>query len=76
MTPENFCYWLQGSLELTEGQELTAKQVTVIKDHLNLVFDKKTPPPAPSGPPLRYVNDDKKPKVRLPINDKHQQKNK
>jgi len=43
MTPENFCYWLQGSLEILSPAGLTSEQVTVIKDHLQLVFDKQTP---------------------------------
>lgn len=49
MTPENFCYWLQGYLELDEQaveprpMQLSAAQVIVIKDHLALVFNKQTP---------------------------------
>lgn len=44
MTPENFCYWLQGFFELT-GQDkgLSPRQYDVIESHLNLVFDKITP---------------------------------
>ena len=35
----DFCYWLQGYFELTEGdQPLTKRQVQVIKNHLHLVF--------------------------------------
>jgi len=37
--PENFAYWLQGYFELTDGKTLNAKQVTVIKNHLALVFE-------------------------------------
>lgn len=44
MTPEQFCYWLQGSLELgPEHMELDCVQVQKIKDHLALVFTKVTP---------------------------------
>ena len=44
MTPENFCYWLQGYIELTSGEgDLTEQQVQMIKDHLKLVFKKETP---------------------------------
>jgi len=47
MTPENFCYWLQGYLEIaTAGDvedDLTPEQVQCIKDHLALVFQKVTP---------------------------------
>ena len=45
MTPENFVYWLQGFFELTENdtQQLDERKVQIIRDHLQLVFDKKTP---------------------------------
>ncbi len=43
MTPENFCYWLQGHLELTDTKDLDSNQVDMIKDHLKLVFNKVTP---------------------------------
>lgn len=39
----NFCYWLQGFFELTNTETLTKEQVKIIKDHLALVFEKKTP---------------------------------
>ncbi len=42
MTPENFCYWLQGLLEVGDPSTLDAQQVLIIKDHLNLVFKKET----------------------------------
>lgn len=38
MTPEQFCYWLQGSLELTQIESLTPKKLDIVKSHLNLVF--------------------------------------
>lgn len=45
MTPKEFCYWLQGYFELnTEGWSgLTENQVKVVKNHLDLVFNKVTP---------------------------------
>lgn len=43
MTPENFCYWLQGIFEVSNPQELSKEQLQVIKDHLALVFLKFTP---------------------------------
>jgi hypothetical protein len=43
MTPENFCYWLQGYMELTHAKNLNASQFQIIQDHLNLVFNKVTP---------------------------------
>lgn len=43
MTPENFCYWLQGKLELDKDNILTIEQVLIIREHLKLVFKKETP---------------------------------
>ncbi|MDX1471902.1 MAG: hypothetical protein R3213_10430 [Flavobacteriaceae bacterium] len=42
MSPESFCYWLNGLFELSDVQELTPKQVEIIKEHLALVFNKVT----------------------------------
>lgn len=45
MTPENFCYWLQGKFELDgEGNVtgFTKEQAEVIHEHLQLVFTKVT----------------------------------
>ena len=43
MTPEQFCYWLQGFAEITDASQISEKEWLVIVDHLNLVFEKKTP---------------------------------
>ena len=43
MTPENFCYWLQGLLEIGNPKNLDENQINTIKDHLRLVFKKETP---------------------------------
>ena len=43
MTPEQFTYWLQGFMEMADPKELNKIQTQQIKDHLKLVFDKKTP---------------------------------
>lgn len=41
MTPESFCYWLQGFFEMHEGKvKLSSKQIRMIRDHLDLVFEK------------------------------------
>lgn len=45
MTPEQFCYWLQGYFELTDEElgtehQLTYKQMTVVREHLGKVFNK------------------------------------
>lgn len=43
MNSETFTYWLQGFVELSDSDNISEKQWLVIKDHLKLVFDKKTP---------------------------------
>jgi hypothetical protein len=43
MEATDFCYWLQGFFELSGDKKLTPKQVEIIKDHLQLVFNKVTP---------------------------------
>jgi hypothetical protein len=43
MTPENFCYFLQGMLESDKVKTLDEADVQMIKDHLKLVFNKVTP---------------------------------
>lgn len=42
MTPEQFCYWLQGFAEITPAAPDWA-QWTIIRDHLQTVFKKETP---------------------------------
>jgi hypothetical protein len=43
MTPENFAYWLEGFVELTQGQAPNPAQWKSIHEHLNLVFKKVRP---------------------------------
>lgn len=43
MTPEQFCYWLQGRVETRPNTPPTKAEWRIIKDHLKLVFDKQTP---------------------------------
>lgn len=43
MTPEQFTYWLQGMFDITNPLTLSVKEVQIIKDHLALVFERKTP---------------------------------
>ena len=40
MTPENFCYWLQGYFEISGKNELTEDQIAVIQIHLGYVFNR------------------------------------
>lgn len=42
MSPENFCYWLQGLFELQPDlKQLTSEQVEMIRQHLKYVFQGK-----------------------------------
>ena len=43
MTAEQFVYWLQGYMELSDSKLMSSRQVEVVKDHLALVFNKVTP---------------------------------
>ena len=43
MSPENFTYWLKGFFEISDAKKIDEKQIDIIKDHLNLVFNKVTP---------------------------------
>jgi hypothetical protein len=43
MTPENFCYWLQGLLEIGNPEELSKNQIEIIQEHLDLTLNKSTP---------------------------------
>lgn len=42
MTTENFIYWLKGFFEVSDSKILDQKQVQIIKDNLNLVYNKVT----------------------------------
>lgn len=42
MTERDFVYWLNGFFELSGATYLTDNQVRVVKEHLNLVFNKVT----------------------------------
>jgi hypothetical protein len=55
MTAENFCYWLQGYIELQNADKrerpagLTEEQRVTISNHLNLVFIHDIDVPNPTG---------------------------
>jgi len=38
MTSRDFCYWLQGAMELGQVKSLSEEQTTVLRNHLNMVF--------------------------------------
>lgn len=48
MTPEQFCYWLQGRAELVAAP-LDAAEWEAVKQHLGTVFNKVTPPAPGNG---------------------------
>lgn len=43
MNAQDFAYWLQGFVELTNTPQPSEAQWQAIKDHLQLVFKKETP---------------------------------
>jgi hypothetical protein len=45
MTAVNFCYWLQGFFEVSlEDRPITVEQMTIIRQHLHLVFKHEIDP--------------------------------
>lgn len=44
MTPEQFCFWLQGWSEMEDDEVPSPEQWKMIKEHLSTVFNKVTPP--------------------------------
>lgn len=61
MTPEQFCYWLQGFAEIS-GSAPNPNEWERIKDHLATVFNKVTPKYDPiinpiTGPYKPYTGD-------------------
>lgn len=52
MTAEQFTYWLQGFVELTDGTPPTREQWHQIEEHLQLVFTKVTRPSTMLVPPI------------------------
>ena len=43
MNYEQFAIWLHGFLEISNADEINKEQTQIIKDHLALFFEKKTP---------------------------------
>ena len=52
MTAEQFTYWLQGFVELSDGTPPTKDQWSRIEEHLQLVFTKVTGPSKLPVPPI------------------------
>lgn len=44
MTPENFCYWLQGFIEISNPSAISSKELQEIRNHLKLTLSIKHPP--------------------------------
>jgi hypothetical protein len=42
MNYEQFAIWLHGFLEISNAEEINKEQTQIIKDHLALLFEKKT----------------------------------
>lgn len=63
MTPENFCYWLQGYFEvnLNDPPNLNPKQVEIIQRHLSLVFEHSIDPKAGGPEVQKKLNEIHKP---------------
>ena len=53
MTQDQFVYWLQGFVELTEVEQPSKAQWAAIKAHLQLVFTKVTPDLGKPWPELK-----------------------
>lgn len=43
MTAEQFCYWFQGFLEVSNSKQMSKGQQQIVIDHLQTVFKKVTP---------------------------------
>jgi len=57
MTPEQFCYWLQGFAELSGDNPPTPEQWKSIREHVATVFRKVTPPVLLPPAPERSAQD-------------------
>ena len=44
MSSRDFCYWLQGFMEVSESGEINPKQLQIIRNHLNMVFKHEIDP--------------------------------
>ena len=49
MNYEQFAIWLHGFLEISNAEEINKEQTQIIRDHLTLLFEKKTPDRSKKG---------------------------
>lgn len=72
MTEQNYAYWLQGFFEIAKPEIITAEQVAIIKNHINLVkkcWEPRKESPIKSiedvldFPPLDNMNDESIPAI-------------
>jgi len=57
ITPQEFIYWLQGALEISETKSLNEAQTATIRAKLEDCFVKKTEiPPQIQGQPIKYCH--------------------
>lgn len=49
MNYEQFAIWLHGFLEISNAETINKEQTQIIKDHLALLFEKKTPDRSKKG---------------------------
>lgn len=61
MTSRDFCYWLQGFIEMTGSETLSPHQTGLLKRHLDLVFVHDIDAPDPTGD-LQAAHDGVRPK--------------
>jgi hypothetical protein len=47
MTSQEFVYWLNGFLELSEAKTLDERQLKIVREHVSLVLTKVTPTGVP-----------------------------
>lgn len=61
MTSRDFCFWLQGYLELTDSKKLSVSQTEIIQRHLSMVFVHEIDPSAgkDSSRLMRFIMVDK-----------------
>jgi hypothetical protein len=61
MTSRDFCFWLQGFLEISKSKKLTEEQVKMIQKHLNLVFKHEIDPSMENQEELNTIHGNRPP---------------